>query len=294
MEFMTWMNQNLKIVDHYLEKILPEPLSRQQQLYQSMRYSLLSGGKRIRPLLMLASYELFQKDSTPILPYAAAVEMIHAYSLIHDDLPAMDNDDFRRGKPTNHKVYGEAMAILAGDALLNKAVEIILDSRSTSHFSDATILDCLSVLMTASGSQGMIGGQVVDMFVQEKSQDYLEHMHRLKTGALIQASCEIGAIAGQGSHEEIKAVKEYARLLGLAFQVKDDILDYTSTEEVLGKPIGSDEKNNKLTYVSLLGLEASNHLLNQYTQEAIAHLSVFQEKKTRLLEIADYLLKRTK
>jgi len=218
--------------------------------------------------------------------------MIHTYSLIHDDLPAMDDDDFRRGKPTNHKVYGDAMAILAGDGLLNKAFETISQNVSSMEISAENILKSLEILSDASGSEGMIGGQVTDMFVEERTMEYLECMHRLKTGALIKAACQIGATAGGASNEEIRCLSDYANYLGLAFQVKDDILDFTADEEELGKPVGSDEKNDKLTYVTLVGLDQSQKILEDYTQKAISSLEIFGARAERLREIAEYLLKR--
>jgi geranylgeranyl diphosphate synthase type II len=294
MELKNWIEKNIKIIDSSLEAFLPEINNRQVNIYKSMRYSLLSGGKRIRPLLMIASYEIYEKPLRDILPFACALEMIHAYSLIHDDLPSMDDDDFRRGKPTNHKVFGEAMAILAGDGLLNKAFETVLNNCSENSLNTSIIFECLQLLASASGTEGMIGGQVVDMFIEEKNIDYLEYMHRLKTGALIKAACQIGATAGGATEKELQAISAYAEYVGLAFQVKDDILDYTADEEELGKPVNSDEKNKKLTYVSLMGLDKSEILLKEYTTKAIESLSVFDNRGKRLKEIAEYLLERRK
>jgi geranylgeranyl diphosphate synthase type II len=244
---------------------------------------------------MMAIFEIFRPDEEGIImPFACAVEMIHTYSLIHDDLPAMDDDDYRRGKLTNHKVYGEAMAILAGDALLNKAVETILQNRALTNLLPEVTLSCLEILMQSAGTEGMIGGQVVDMFVEERSMAYLEYMHRLKTGALIRAACQIGAVAGGASEEEILKITQYADYLGLAFQIKDDILDVTAEESDLGKPTGSDEKNDKLTYVSLLGLNESEKLLEQYTLQAIESIRHLGDKSQRLVEMAEYLLERKK
>jgi geranylgeranyl diphosphate synthase type II len=244
---------------------------------------------------MMAVFEIFKpNDEYAIIPLACAVEMIHTYSLIHDDLPAMDDDDYRRGKLTNHKVYGEAMAILAGDALLNKAVETILQNRALTNLSPEVTLSCLEILMMSAGTDGMIGGQVVDMFVAERSMEYLEYMHRLKTGALIRAACQIGAVAGGASEDELSQITDYANYLGLAFQVKDDILDVTAIESDLGKPTGSDEKNDKLTYVTLLGLVESESLLEQYTKQAIESVKYLGDKSQRLVEMAEYLLERKK
>lgn len=295
MNFKNWYEINLKKIEENLETYLPCFENRQKKIYESMRYSLNAGGKRVRPILMMAVFEIFRSDDEDsIMPFACALEMIHTYSLIHDDLPAMDDDDYRRGKLTNHKVYGEAMAILAGDALLNKAVEIVLQNRSLTGLSPEVILRCLEILMASSGTEGMIGGQVVDMFVEERSLEYLEYMHRLKTGAIIRAACQIGATAGGASEEETYKITQYSDYLGLAFQIKDDILDVTAQESDLGKPTGSDEKNDKLTYVTLLGLKESESLLQRYTGQAIESIKYLGDKSQRLVEIAEYLLERKK
>ena len=295
MDFKNWYEIKLKKIEEYLETYLPCFENRQKKIYESMRYSLNAGGKRVRPILMMAVFEIFRSDDEDsIMPFACALEMIHTYSLIHDDLPAMDDDDYRRGKLTNHKVYGEAMAILAGDGLLNKSVETVLQNRSLTGLSPEVILRCLEILMASSGTEGMIGGQVVDMFVEERSLEYLEYMHRLKTGAIIRAACQIGATAGGASEEETYKITQYSDYLGLAFQIKDDILDVTAQESDLGKPTGSDEKNDKLTYVTLLGLKESESLLQRYTGQAIESIKYLGDKSQRLVEIAEYLLERKK
>jgi geranylgeranyl diphosphate synthase type II len=292
MKFNTWIKEKIINVEKHLDIYLPLKDNRQKALYESMRYSLFAGGKRIRPVLMMETFNMFNDNENSIMPFACALEMIHTYSLIHDDLPAMDDDDFRRGKPTNHKVYGDAMAILAGDGLLNKAFETISNNISAMDIPAEKILKSLEILSDSSGTEGMIGGQVTDMFVEERNLEYLEYMHKLKTGALIKAACKIGATAGGASKEEISKLSDYAHYLGLAFQVKDDILDFTADEEELGKPIGSDEKNDKLTYVTLLGLEKSQKILEDYTEKAVSSLEIFGERANRLKEIAEYLLNR--
>jgi geranylgeranyl diphosphate synthase type II len=292
MEFKTWLQQKIKITEEYLKLYMPLKDNRQKNIYESMRYSLFAGGKRIRPVLMMETFNMFNDNENSIMPFACALEMIHTYSLIHDDLPAMDDDDFRRGKPTNHKVYGDALAILAGDGLLNKAFETVLNNISTIAIPAEKILKSLEILSNSSGTEGMIGGQVTDMFVEERNLEYLEYMHKLKTGALIKAACEIGATAGGATAEEISKLSDYAHYLGLAFQVKDDILDFTADEEELGKPVGSDEKNDKLTYVTLLGLEKSQEILEDYTDKAVSSLEIFGERAVKLREVAEYLLKR--
>lgn len=292
MDFKTWLNNKIQITEKYLEIYMPLKDNRQKIIYESMRYSLFAGGKRIRPVLMMETFNMFNDNENSIMPFACALEMIHTYSLIHDDLPAMDDDDFRRGKPTNHKVYGDAIAILAGDGLLNKAFETVSKNISNMNIPAKKILKSLEILSYSSGTEGMIGGQVTDMFVEERNLEYLEYMHKLKTGALIKAACEIGATAGGASEKEISKLSDYAHYLGLAFQVKDDILDFTADEEELGKPVGSDEKNDKLTYVTLLGLEKSQDILEVYTEKAVSSLDIFGERAERLREIAEYLLKR--
>lgn len=295
MDFKSWYELKLKRIEKHLETYLPCSENRQQKIYDSMRYSLNAGGKRVRPILMMAVFEIFRpNEEDDIMPLACAVEMIHTYSLIHDDLPAMDDDDYRRGKLTNHKIYGDAMAILAGDALLNKAVETVLQNWSLTNLLPEVTLSCLEILMRSAGTDGMIGGQVVDMFVAERSLEYLEYMHRLKTGALIRAACQIGAVAGGASEGDIVNITNYADYLGLAFQIKDDILDVTAIESDLGKPTGSDEKNDKLTYVTLLGLDESKSLLEQYTRQAIESVMHLGDKSQRLVEMAEYLLERKK
>ncbi len=295
MNFKNWYELNLNRIEQHLKTYLPCSENRQKKIYESMRYSLNAGGKRVRPLLMVAVFEMFRSNEEDvIIPLACAVEMIHTYSLIHDDLPSMDDDDYRRGQLTNHKVYGEAMAILAGDALLNKAVETVLQNRALTNLSPEVTLSCLKILMRSAGTEGMIGGQVTDMFVAERSLEYLEYMHRLKTGALIRAACQIGAVAGGALEDEISKITQYADYLGLAFQIKDDILDVTAEESDLGKPTGSDEKNDKLTYVTLLGLAKSERLLEQYTQKAIESINHLGDKSRRLVEMAEYLLERKK
>lgn len=262
----------------------------QKKIYQAEEYSLMAGGKRLRPVIMMMTAKMCKKSPELVLPFAAAIEMIHTYSLIHDDLPAMDNDDLRRGKPTNHKVYGEAMAILAGDALLTKAFE------TAASFSDESVpkervLRAISVLANASGDNGMIGGQVVDIESRNEDEELLRYLHSLKTGALIRASGVIGAILSGATDEEIKAVESFCDNLGIAFQIQDDILDVIGTEEEIGKPVGSDAENDKSTYVTLFGIEKAEKLAEEYTQKAIESLSIFEENG-ELLALAKKLMGR--
>lgn len=246
-------------------------------IYDAMNYSLMAGGKRIRPVLTLETCRMCGGDVEAALPFACAVEMVHTYSLIHDDLPCMDDDDLRRGKPTNHKVYGEATAVLAGDALLTAAFEMMAEHRG--GLDCDRVLEAMDCLSHAAGAAGMIGGQVLDMEGEERllSLPELELMQSLKTGALISAAAEMGCILAGGSDEQRQAVKTYAQCIGRAFQVRDDMLDVTSTNEVLGKPIGSDAENGKTTFVTALGLDGCAALVDELTDRAIQALAGFEQ-----------------
>ena len=246
------------------------------QIYEAMQYSLMAGGKRIRPVLTLETCRLCGGDVEAALPFACAVEMVHTYSLIHDDLPCMDDDDLRRGKPTNHKVYGEATAVLAGDALLTAAFEMMAEHRG--GLDAQRVLEAVDCLSHAAGAGGMIGGQVLDMEGEQRplSLEDLKLMQSLKTGALICAAAEMGCILAGGTERQRQAVRTYARCIGRAFQVRDDMLDVTSTDEVLGKPIGSDAENGKTTFVSAIGLEGCGALVEELTGQAVEALAEFE------------------
>ena len=276
----------IKLTEEGLKKYNPETDNLQSIIYKAMNYSLLAGGKRIRPILCLEFCRVFGGDINEAMPFACALEMIHTYSLIHDDLPAMDNDDLRRGRPTNHKVYGEAYAILAGDALLNKAFEIV---SSDIMENKACQLKAILYLAKCSGTEGMIGGQIVDLESENQKIeiDTLKYLHSLKTGALIKASCVAGAIVGGADEEKIKTVEEYADMLGIAFQIKDDILDVIGDAATLGKNIGSDAESGKSTYVSIFGLEKSEELCSVYTKNALSAL----KKIGGETELLEYLTK---
>lgn len=278
-------------INNALRKYMTHSENPQKKIYEAMEYSLYAGGKRLRPVLMLETARMCGGDPAVVLPFACAMEMIHTYSLIHDDLPAMDNDDLRRGIPTNHKKFGEAMAILAGDALLNKAFEIV---SGVENLPPSRVLSAVSMLAASSGTEGMIGGQVVDIESEGKSIDLseLQYLHLLKTGAIIRSSCTIGALLAGASESEIRAVDEFASKLGVAFQIRDDILDCTGTEEELGKPIGSDEAEGKNTYVKLLGLEKSEQLVKTYSTQAEQALDCFGDKADFLKWLADTLINR--
>lgn len=263
----------------------------QSIIYDAMKYSLFAGGKRLRPVIMLLVSDMLSGDENEVMPFACAMEMIHTYSLIHDDLPSMDNDDLRRGKPTNHKVYGEAMAILAGDSLLNRAFEITSNHK---YKNPERALSAIASLSNSSGTEGMIGGQTVDIQSEGKkiSEDELIYLHTLKTGAIIRSSGVIGAIMAGASKDEIKAIDDFCKNLGIAFQIQDDLLDVTGNEAELGKPIGSDTDSEKTTFVSLFGIEGTKKAVCDYTNKAISSLEIFGEKANILIELANYLINR--
>lgn len=281
----------IKIIDDKLDQYLALKDNPQGIIYEAMRYSVFAGGKRLRPVLILLTCEMCGGDINEVLPFACAFEMIHTYSLIHDDLPAMDNDDLRRGKPTSHKQFGEATAILAGDALLNKAFEVV--SQYSGNNSDRAI-KAINILAVSSGTEGMIGGQIVDMQSEGRkiTLDELRYLHLNKTGAIIRSACKIGAVMSGADSVKIKAVDEFSKNLGIAFQIQDDILDVTGTEAELGKPIGSDAEEGKNTYVSLLGLQKSKDMSEEYSKKAKQALDIFGEKANTLKELTDYLTDR--
>ena len=272
--------------ENYLRQCFTEDVP-QVRLYESMRYSLLAGGKRLRPALTQAFCELCGGQAEDALAFGAAVEMIHTYSLIHDDLPCMDNDDFRRGKPTNHKVYGEALAVLAGDGLLTHAFRRL----TMAELPADRILQAVRVLADCAGEDGMVGGQVLDMAAEERECTVSE-VHAIqsrKTGALISAACQLGVIAAGGSEEQLSAAKAYAESLGLAFQIQDDILDVVGDAEKLGKATGVDE--NKNTFVRIYGIDACRRMVREETEKAISALTVFT-KPDFLVSLARDLIER--
>lgn len=283
-------------IEEIIYAYLPKEEGYQKLIMEAMNYSMQAGGKRIRPMLMLETYRLFGGKSKVIEPFMAAIEMIHTYSLVHDDLPAMDNDDYRRGKETTHKVYGEAMGILAGDALLNFAFETATKAFDM-ETDNARIGRALQVLATKAGIYGMVGGQVVDVLAennQEMDKEKLNFIYRLKTAALIESSMLIGAILAGATAKEQKIIEQAAGEVGLAFQIQDDVLDVTSTLEVLGKPIGSDEKNNKITYVTYEGLEKAKEDVKTISESAVAHMESLVVKNEFLNELLLYMIAREK
>ena len=260
-----------------------------EMLYDAMRYSLLAGGKRLRPVLVLEACRLCGGDTEAALPFAGAIEMVHTYSLIHDDLPCMDDDDLRRGRPTNHKVYGEATAVLAGDALLTAAFETMLAPGQP--LPPERLTAAAGILARAAGGEGMVGGQILDMAGEERSLALaeVEELQRLKTGALITAALEMGWAVAGGTEAQREALRTYGARLGLAFQIQDDILDVVGDEATLGKPVGSDAKREKTTFVTLKGVEACRELVDKLTAEAEASLSCFGPAGEHLRALAETL-----
>lgn len=285
------LRKRTELVDKALDRYVPELDNPQGEIYKAMRYSLFAGGKRLRPILMLETAKMCGGSWEDVEPFACAMEMIHTYSLIHDDLPAMDNDDLRRGMPTSHIKFGEDMAILAGDALLNKAFEIV---SSHNYDNPCKAMRAISVLSASSGTEGMIGGQVVDL----KSEgvkiplERLRYIHLLKTGALIRSSCIIGAVMAGAGDEDIAAIDDFAVNLGIAFQIQDDILDVIGSEEDLGKPIGSDDECGKNTYVTVCGLEKSLESVKEFSEKAKQALAPFGNRAGFLIRLTEYLTDR--
>ena len=295
-QFMEELQQKVEHINNVLEKFLPVEEGQQRIIFEAMNYSVRAGGKRLRPILMEETYHMFGGSSAVIEPFMAAIEMIHTYSLVHDDLPAMDNDEYRRGKKTTHAVYGEAMGILAGDALLNLAYETAAKAFGM-EVVDARVARAFAVLAKKAGVYGMVGGQVVDVQSEDSgdiTKEKLDFIYRLKTGALIESSMLIGAVLAGATKNEQNTIEKAATEVGLAFQIQDDILDVTSTLEVLGKPIGSDEKNHKATYVSFEGLEKAKEDVTLYTKSAVARMDSLVVKNEFLNELLLYLISREK
>lgn len=288
--FTEIMARDQALIEEYLKKAFAAE-TRHADLQEAMEYSLLAGGKRIRPILTLETCRLCGGRAEDALPFACGVEMIHTYSLIHDDLPAMDDDDLRRGRPTNHTVYGEATAILAGDALLTAAFEQL----TKADMPVERVVEAVRCLSRAAGSAGMVGGQALDMAGEGRALDRgeLELLQSLKTGALISAAAELGCIAAGGGPEQRARVRDYAQALGRAFQVRDDMLDVISSREELGKPIGSDQANEKSTFVTVLGLEGCAALVDRLTRQGIEALSGFDAPDFHI-QLAKSLAERTK
>lgn len=290
-----YMDHNKRVVDETLENILPPETDPPQRLHQAMRYSVFAGGKRIRPILALAACEATGTDPRRIVREACALELIHTYTLIHDDLPCMDDDDYRRGKPTSHKVFGEAVAVLAADALQTEAFKLLAEGALISGHRPETLIEAIHQLAVSSGSKGVIGGQVVDLESEGKAVDEktLEYIHVHKTGKLISVSVLLGALLGNASTQQMHSLKEYGEAVGLAFQITDDILDVVGNTQELGKTTGSDEKKGKATYPSIVGLEVAKALQVKYHKKSVEALEGFDEKASALREIARIVVERT-
>lgn len=296
MDIRTYLDEKKKIVDAALEKYCPKAMEFPPTLHQAIRYSVFAGGKRIRPILSMAAFDAVGGKGDEILPFACALEMIHTYSLIHDDLPAIDDDDFRRGRPTCHKAFGEAMAILAGDALLTEAFQLMTNCsiQSTPAGGEKLMLDLVNKVAQAAGISGMVGGQVVD--IESEGQDVdlatLQYIHTHKTGAMILASVQIGARLGGAEGEILKPYTHYGERIGLAFQIADDILDVEGKPELLGKSTGADLSKRKVTYPALLGIEESKRRARELIDLAIDALSPIGEQAEPLREIAQFIIAR--
>ncbi len=297
MDFERKIKYYQDMINNYLSEVFQEKDCLQKSVYDAMNYSVHAGGKRIRPVLALAVCDMLGGDINDAMRIAVSIECIHTYSLIHDDLPCMDNDDLRRGMPTCHKKFGEATALLAGDGLLTFAFEHLADLKGYKSCSPGAVLNIISDIAKTAGCAGMIGGQVVDLENEgsaDITEEILTYMHNRKTGALIRTSVIASAIAAGADDRQKKALTQFADALGLAFQIQDDILDCIGDEKTLGKPIGSDAENEKTTYVTLLGLKAAMEKSKNLTNQAVSALEGFGDKAEFLRELADYLLTRNK
>jgi geranylgeranyl diphosphate synthase type II len=294
MDIRAYLARKKDIIDKTLEKLVPPAKAFPPVIHDAMRYSLFAGGKRVRPVLAIAAAEAVGAAIVELLPVASALELIHTYSLIHDDLPAMDDDDLRRGRPTCHKAYGEAIAILAGDGLLTMAFEVLSDPRRLKSIQARTLVSMTREIAVASGVFGMVGGQVVDIQSENKEIDFptLEYIHTHKTGALIRASVRVGALYAKAGKRQFAALTRYGEMAGLAFQIVDDILDVTGKQEELGKDIGSDLEKGKKTFPSFLGLEESRRRAEEVVGEALEALKGFDRKADPLRELAKYIINR--
>jgi farnesyl diphosphate synthase len=290
--FARALDQAAKLTDTALERLLIEPPDLESRVYDAMRYSALAPGKRLRPFLVLASANLFGVARRCALQVAAAIEMVHSYSLVHDDLPAMDNSDLRRGRPTCHKQFDEATAVLAGDGLLTTAFEVLADPDT--HGDPAVRCELVTALAIAAGPAGMVGGQMIDLIAEHQTLDIgaITRLQRMKTGALIAFACEAGAILAKAPGEVRIALRGYAHDLGLAFQIADDLLDVEGSEAETGKPVGADEIAGKATFVSILGVERARAQAELLVRQAVAHLDLFEQRAELLREAARFVITR--
>lgn len=293
MEFKAQLKKYQDLVNQELEKYVKKQKCPEEILNNSMEYSLMAGGKRLRPILVISTYEIFKNDIEKCMPYAMAIEMVHNFSLIHDDLPGIDNDDFRHGKPTNHKQFNEATAILAGDGLLNQAYIVISEDLKNSREIERKIKVFNEFSLAVDR---MIAGEYIDTEVEGKQieNELLEYIHKNKTGALLKLCVRMGAILAGVNEEDLKKLTSYAEKIGLAFQIKDDILSEEGNEEILGKPVGNDKKLEKCTYVSKYGLQGAKDILDQITKEAVFELEKYGSKAEFLVNLAYYIQNRNK
>jgi len=293
MDLKAYLRDKRALVDEALKAVFPEPQGLSADVVRAMTYSLFAGGKRLRPILCIGGAEAVGKEGTTVLPFACSLELIHTYSLIHDDLPVMDNDDLRRGKPTNHKVFGEAVALLAGDGLLTEAFRLMA---GTSGVDPLSLLKVIRLVGSAAGYQGMVGGQVVDIQSEGKPVDpsLVDFIHSHKTGALIHASVTSGAILAQGTEEQVEAISSYGERIGLAFQIADDILDVEGDSKTMGKGVGGDARKKKITFPAAVGLQKAKEIQSRLIEEALGALKTFDEKAEPLRSLAVYIIERKK
>jgi geranylgeranyl diphosphate synthase type II len=292
-DLKAYLRDKRALVDEALKTVFPEPQGPSADAVRAMTYSLFAGGKRLRPILCISGAEAVGKEGRTVLPFACGLELIHTYSLIHDDLPVMDNDDLRRGKPTSHKVFGEAVALLAGDGLLTEAFRLMA---GTSGVDPRSLLRVIQLVGSAAGYQGMVGGQVVDIQSEGKLVDpsLVEFIHSHKTGALIHASVTSGAILGGGTDEQVKAISSYGEKIGLAFQIADDILDVEGDSQTMGKRAGGDARKKKITFPAAVGLQPAKEIQSRLVEKALGALKAFDEKADPLRRIAVYIIERKK
>jgi len=296
MNLQAYLSEKKAIVDRTLDACFPEPEGPARDIISAMKYSLFGGGKRLRPILCMAGAEAVGGAGTDVLPVACALELIHTYSLIHDDLPLMDDGDLRRGKPTSHKVFGDAVALLAGDGLLTEAFNLMTAAELTEKVSPHVILKVIRLIAHAAGYRGMVGGQVVDIQSEGKAVDFpiVEFIHSHKTGSLITASVASGGILGGGNESQLQAVTSYGRNIGLAFQISDDILDIEGDCRTMGKRAGADELKRKITYPAVIGLGRSKEVQSELVEAAVESLREFDHRAEPLRQIAQYIIERNK
>ena len=295
MDFKQQLKQYQQLVNEELDKYVRKEECPEKVLNNAMEYSLMAGGKRLRPILVISTYQIFREDIENCMPYAMAIEMVHNFSLIHDDLPGIDNDDFRHGKPTNHKQFNEATAILAGDGLLNQAYMVISEDLKNNNSKE--LIDKIRVFNEFSFAvDRVIAGEYIDTEYEGKqiTDEYLEYIHKNKTGAFLRLCVRMGAILAKADEKNLERLTRYSEKIGLAFQIKDDILSEEGNEEILGKPVGNDKELGKCTYVSKYGLEGAKEILEKITKEAIEELNEYGEKAEFLKELALYIKNRNK